>query len=624
MRDALTRPSPATREKAAGDQGMTPDGDLLGAPSVRASATAARPGRLDASEALYHSILRTDRNHFAALHGLGVLRLRQGRLDEALRLLRKALNQSPQSAEVRGVLGRTLFLVGRLNEACAQLEKALRLNPMLIEARLDLGAALAALGRTEEAAAEYRKALAAAPDNAQVHANLGHALDSLGRKEEAAGHYATAASLRSDLAEEATQRGRSLLSFNRAREAVAEFEKAVALGGGAVAAFIGLGEALVAVGRLDEARRSFEAGLALAPGNAVLHRLLLDVKRMTPGDPQLAALEALARDPTLPEADRIEAHFALGKACADLDENDRSFSALRRANMLMRERLRYDEAATLRRFQRIAEVFTPALMRRLRGAGDQSSVPVLVVGMPRSGTSLIEQILASHPKVFGAGERKDLNAALGHLAVAKGALVPYPELVPGLNGGELRQLGGRYVEALSAAAPEARRIVDKMPGNFGYVGLVNLALPNARIIHARRDPVDTCFSCFATLFAENQPFCYDLAELGRYWVAYAALMAHWRRVLPEAVLLEVDYEVVVEDLEGQARRILAHCGLEWDPACVDFHRTQRTVRTASAAQVRRPIYRSSVGRWRRHAAQLSPLLEALGVGASGELRCESD
>jgi hypothetical protein len=197
------------------------------------------------------------------------------------------------------------------------------------------------------------------------------------------------------------------------------------------------------------------------------------------------------------------------------------------------------------------------------------------------------------------------------LGAANGASLAFPEIVPTLSAEALRRLGGSYLEAIRAAAGPATRIVDKLPLNFTFVGLIHLALPNARIICARRDPIDTCLSCFSILFRGDQPHTYDLSELGRYYRAYEALMQHWRRVLPEGVLLEVKYEHVVEDLEGQARRMLRHCGLEWEEACLAFHKTRRPVRTASVAQVRQPIYHSSVGRWRPYKHLLQPLFRAL-------------
>ena len=261
---------------------------------------------------------------------------------------------------------------------------------------------------------------------------------------------------------------------------------------------------------------------------------------------------------------------------------------------------------------RIRAVFTAELMHQKRDLGDPSMIPVFIVGMPRSGTTLVEQILASHPKVFGAGELSEFSKAVTSLGMPNGAL-SFPETVPGLSAEQLRQLGTSYLDAIEAAAPGAERITDKMPANFRFVGLIHLALPNARIIHMRRDPVDTCLSCFSLLFVGDLPYCYDLGELGRYYRAYQTLMEHWRQVLPAGVMLEVQYEEVVADVERQARQIVAYCGLEWDDACLAFYRTQRPIRTSSAAQVRQPIYRTSVGRWKPYRHLLQPLIKELGV-----------
>jgi hypothetical protein len=277
----------------------------------------------------------------------------------------------------------------------------------------------------------------------------------------------------------------------------------------------------------------------------------------------------------------------------------------------------YDEAAVLDALERTRKAFTAELMRANRGAGDPSSLPVFIFGMPRSGTTLVEQILASHPQVFGAGEIADFTQAIAGLGGVAAQAQYSPEALSRLPDEDLRRLGASYVERIRRLAPAAARIANKTPGNFHFAGLIHLALPNARLIHTRRDPVDTCLSCFQQMFPETLSYTFDLAELGRYYRAYEAVMAHWRAALPSGAMLEVQYEEVVADLEGQARRIVAHCGLEWDPRCLSFHETERPVRTASVMQVRQPIYTSSVGRWRAYEAFLGPLLAELGPLASG-------
>jgi hypothetical protein len=323
-------------------------------------------------------------------------------------------------------------------------------------------------------------------------------------------------------------------------------------------------------------------------------------------------METLARElDTLPPAERICLHFALAKAYEDCADPDRSFGHLCAGNALKRRSVAYDEAAVLGGLARLRAVFTPDLMRDRAGQGDPSATPIFVVGMPRSGTTLVEQILASHPHVFGAGELECFPTVVRELIDGAPNADAFPELLRTIDAARLRGLGAAYRGAIEPLAPTARRITDKLPLNFTHVGLIHLALPNARIVHVRRDPLDTCLSCFSKLFTGNQPFTYDLGELGRYYRDYEALMAHWQRLLPAGVMLELQYEDLVADLDGQARRLVAHCGLDWNDACLAPHAAVRPVRTASVVQVRQPLYRDALGRAERYRSLLGPLLEAL-------------
>ena len=311
----------------------------------------------------------------------------------------------------------------------------------------------------------------------------------------------------------------------------------------------------------------------------------------------------------------------MSKAFADIGDRERSFKSLLEGAALKRKQVVYDEAAALDVLERTRDVFTPEFLREHEGAGEPSPLPIFILGMPRSGTTLVEQILASHPRVFGAGEIGDFAEALREVGSAAAPGRQFPEAVSLMSGDHLRRLGADYVARIRAAAPTAARIANKEVSNFRYVGLIHLALPNARVIHVRRDPTDTCFSCFTKLFVGNGlPYSYDLGELGRYYRAYEALMAYWRAVLPQGAMLETQYEEVVADVEGQARRLVSYCGLEWDARCLDFHRTERHVRTASLAQVRQPIYKGSVGRWRAYEAFLDPLRAELEPEAAAAAR----
>jgi tetratricopeptide (TPR) repeat protein len=370
----------------------------------------------------------------------------------------------------------------------------------------------------------------------------------------------------------------------------------------------GLGNLLTELGRLDEARAVLRRAVRLAPGQAGHYGRLAKVVKFAAGDPELVRAEKLAREAaSLPEPDRIELGFALGKAYADLGRDAEAWAAYAEANALMRGRIAYDEAAALGLVARIADAFTARLLAN--PPGDPVPGPVFIVGMPRSGSTLAERMLAGHPAIRALGEANDFAAARA-LALGDRARVAFPDGVAALEAESLRRLGQVYRERVDCGP--GRLALNKMLGNFAYLGFIHLAMPGARFIHTVRDPLDGCLSCYFELFAEGHPYCYDLGELGRFRQAHDRLMAHWRAVLPKEVLLDVCYEQLVADPEAEGRRMLAHLGLDWDPACLDFSGREGAVRTASVAQVRQPLYRTSVGRWRRWEAWLGPLKEALG------------
>ncbi len=428
-------------------------------------------------------------------------------------------------------------------------------------------------GRIDEAVARYDRALSADPEYADAHNNLAVALLTLGRIDEAAPH----------------------------------FERALVLKPASADAHNNLGNWLAEQGKLDQALKHFERAIAIRPDYAEAHFNRAEIKTFQPGDPELAALERLATRNDLPASSVPYIHFALGKALEDSGDYPRAFEHLRKGNEARRRQIEYEEASAARIFERTAAVFSSGLFERFRGVGDPSPVPIFVLGMPRSGSTLVEQILASHPQVHAAGELTDLDQAL--YGVLGG--LQYPECAPSLDGATLRRIGEAYVTRISAVANNKTRIVDKLPGNFLNIGLIHLVLPHARIVHTMRDPMDTCVSCYSKLFSASQHYSYDLGELGRHYCRYRQMMAHWRSVLPPGSILDVSYEDVVDDLEGQARRLIDYCGLAWDDRCIDFHRADRPVQTASAAQARRPLFRSSLQRWRKYEPSLGPLLREL-------------
>jgi Flp pilus assembly protein TadD len=468
-------------------------------------------------------------------------------------------------------------------------------------------------GRREEAAQLLREALKVQPKSPEAHNTLGMVFHTAGQFRDAVRCFENTLKFDPTHANACNNLGASLHLLDRHDRAIDCYRRALALNPRYPDAHRNLGNALQAIGQIDGARRAYEAAIDLAPRQTGSYLGLADCKRFTKDDPHLRSMEALAREAErLADSEQINLHFALAKALADIGEHARSFSELLAGNALKRRTLSYDEMATLREFECVRRVFSPALIGDRRAEGEPSAAPVFVIGMPRSGTTLIEQILASHPEVFGAGERADFRQAVEAVVPRRADGLPgYPEAVRALSSRQMRQIGVRYVASIRKNAAGAARIVNKMPTNFLFAGLIATALPNARIIHVCRDPVDTCLSCLSKLFSGDLSFTYDPGELGRYYRAYDALMQHWREALPPGTMIEVYYEDLVGDLEGQARRLIAHCGLGWSSACLSFHTTERVVATASAAQVRQPIYHSSVGRWRAYGEALRPLLDAL-------------
>ena len=465
-------------------------------------------------------------------------------------------------------------------------------------------------GRYEESAAVYRKCIAADPASGMPHVDLGSVLLKLGRNSEAIEEFERALSLEPGLLPALGNLGEALGDAGRHEEAADCFRRIIEVSPGMGLAHYNYGHAMLVLGRIDEARQAFEKAVALMPRDASTHRVLASLKTFREGDPQIAALETLAQgEPFLPDPAKADLHFALAKVRADLGQHHRAFHHVQRANAVKRRLVAYDEKGELGVLDEMAAAFTAEVMRAKAGLGDPSGVPVFVVGMPRSGTTLVERILAAHPEVFGAGEL----TAFGDAAVGGYAPKPLPFSVAALNENDLRAIARAYLDAIVPKAPQAGRIVDKLPANFRFVGLIRLALPNARIVHIRRDALDTCYSCYAQFFARNLEYTYDLEELGRYHKAYERLMGHWRAILPEGAMLELDYETLVGDFENEARRLIAFCGLEWDERCRRFHEAPGAVQTASAAQVRTPLFRTSVGRARPYEAQLARLRAILGA-----------
>lgn len=402
-----------------------------------------------------------------------------------------------------------------------------------------------------------------------------------------------------------------LLHMNRLDEAEASLCRAIQIKTDFADAHNNLGGIYLTRGRFDKAEACFRRALQVSPDNLNTRFNLASIRKVEAGDENLAALESVEkkmRNGILPLSDKdaIFMHFALGKSYDDIGEYEKAFQHFIEGCRLKRSTFEYNSEKHTQDFTRIMRSFDLSAIDRLRGGGDPSRLPIFILGMPRSGTTLIEQIISSHPQVHGAGELHDLMAIARRYVTG----TPFPENVRLLNQEQLTSWGAEYVAGLQRRMPDVQCITNKMPENFIIIGMIHLMLPNAKIIHVNRNPADTCLSCFTTLFEHN--YTNNLVELGRYYVDYARLMEHWRRVLPDGAFLDIQYEDVVADQETQSRRIIEYCGLEWNDACLDFHRNKRSVNTASVTQVRRRIYKSSVERWRHYEKFLDPLFDALG------------
>jgi tetratricopeptide (TPR) repeat protein len=546
----------------------------------------------------------------------GVAAAARGDADEALSWFSRTVALRPGFGPAQANLGLLLMAMRRHAEAEAHLRIAVSQMPRDAALRNALGVAQEALQRYADAEKTYLAALDLQPDLAEAHANLGNCLRRLGRMFEAEAHFARAIELKPAFAVAHFNLGVLLQDREEIERAVAEYRQALACRPDYVEALNNLGSCLRKLGFVEEARTTFERILELRPLQIEAHCNLAQYKTYQPGDPHIAnLLSQRHRLPALPDDGRVRYWFTIGKMLEDVGRHDESFAAYAEGNRCKRQVTPWDEAAHLALQRRIVATFTAGrLATASRPRTADGPTPIFIVGMPRSGTSLLEQVLATLPDIHGAGEITWLAETLQSAGEEVGADdFRFPETLAGAGDDVLLAQGRRYVDRIRQLAPGATHVVDKLPDNFMHIGLIHLMLPNARIVHAMRDPMDSCFSCFSRLFTGNNlGYTYDLGAVARYWVGYRELMQHWHAVLPPGRILDVSYESMVSDFENQARRLVGYLGLPWDERCLGFHNNRRVVRTASVAQVRRPIYRTSVARWKPYEAHLGALFDVVG------------
>jgi tetratricopeptide (TPR) repeat protein len=519
-------------------------------PERKALALAAehqQAGRLEEAEKIYRDILRANPKNVDALRLLGTLAFKAGRLHEAERLFRRAVSHAPDYAEARLDLGRVLKEQHRLEEAIHSFEKAAELDPGNLQAYFLLASVLAPAARTYDAIEAYRKVLAIRPRHAGALLGLGHTLKTIGRQEEAIAAY---------------------------RDCI-----------------------------------------RLKPGNGETYWSLANLKTYLLSDADIQAMEAqIARqdeDEDFNSQSRVNFLFALAKAWEDRGDYERAWTYYEEGNSTQRMEESYDPVRTEVMHDEIIKAFDSEFLQRHGGTGHPSPEPIFIIGLPRSGSTLLEQILASHSMVEGTAELPYAGMVATSINRNRADGVNYPRAVRGLSAEHFHRLGQQYLELARIHRTESKpRFIDKMPNNFPAVGLLHLILPNCKIIDARRYPMDSCLSCYRQLFARGQSFTYDLTDIGEYFLEYQRMMDYWHEVLPGRCLT-VQYEDLVMDFDQQVRRLLEYCELPWEENCVRFYATERPVRTASSEQVRQPVYSRSINFWRNHEARLDELKQVL-------------
>lgn len=501
-------------------------------------------------------------------------------LAAAERMLKGHLKQHPTDVAAIRMLAELAARIGRYADSEALLVRCLDLHPSFHAARHNYAYVLQRQNRPLESLEQIERLLADLPDDPNGRNLKAGALVQIGR-------YAAAIELYEGVLRQFPTQYKAWLNY---------------------------GHALKTEGRAEDSVGAYRRCAALSPSFGETYWSLANLKTFRFAEPEIAAMRSQLARPDLAEDDRLHFHFALGKAYEDRQRDDDAFDHYLEGNAIRRRQLGYDAEDTSRRVARVIAVCTPELFARHAGSGAPAPDPIFIVGLPRSGSTLVEQILASHSEVEGTMELPDLPAMAKRLGERQSRSDPsrYPDILAKLAPAELRALGEEYLGRTRIQRRDGKPFfIDKLPNNFLHAGLIHLILPKARIIDVRRHPMAACFSGFKQHFARGQAFSYDLADIGRYYRDYATLMAHLDHVLPGRVH-RVIYEDLVADADGEIRRLLDHCGLAFEESCLRFHENGRSVRTASAEQVRSPIYTSGLDHWRRFESRLAPLKEALG------------
>ncbi|MGH8278157.1 MAG: tetratricopeptide repeat-containing sulfotransferase family protein [Gammaproteobacteria bacterium] len=568
-------------------------------------------GRFTRAEPLFNEVLRREPAQPDALHFLGLLEFQTGRSQSGLEKMRRSVQLAPRNAGFAHNLASALLSSELGAEAIDQYHHCLELEPGNADACQGLAMALSLMQRPVDAVSVLLEALGKHSGHRGCWMTLSIIQENMGMMAEAVSAARHALKIAPQDTETQVRLATLLLLVDRYAEAGRLLDATIAAAPRSAAAHFQRANLCMSLGQFADAQRELETVLALDDDYTEAYLRLSTMGRLPAGGELQKKLEARHESREREDVGaKLNIEFALGKSWQNAHDYARAFQHYAAGHALRRTTLSYSSALNHEKFQRIRAANSPEFLQRAARCGLESSVPIFIVGMARSGTSLVEQILSRHPEVHAGGELKLLLAALSRTLGA--AYNEEPEnSVAGLDDAQLRRIGLRSLADMQALAPGVAHITDKMPGNFLRLGLIHVLYPQARILHCYRDPRDNCVSLYTTLLDSDFGYTSDLKELGEYYCEYHALMQYWHKVLPVGTLLNVSYEDMVADTETQVRRILAHCRLEWSPACLDFTGSQRPVRTASVYQVRQPVYHSSVGRWKHYKPFLAPLLTAL-------------
>ncbi len=561
------------------------------------------------AEACYRRAIELEPTQTGFYNNLGISILAQGRAAEAVEVYNRAIGKNPRDAMIYTNLGNALLESGRNQDAIEAHKKSLTLQPSSSEALANLGIAYQTVGDIDRARDALLQVLQRNPSHITALKSLASIYETLGETEEAEKRYERLIAIEPDEREHYLGLADLMRFSGRADEAVAVFERHLKQAPTDTDSRVQIASIWRAAGQQEKAAAYLRDILETEPDNVGARSVLAQVIKHTPDDENIVGLTRLHDRTDLTLAKRASVHFALGKAREETGDLDAAIQQYKDANQCRRSEMTYAHNEAKKHFKTLIDVFSPQTVRNSAGNGASHDVPIFIVGMPRSGTSLVEQIISSHSRVFGAGELSTFASTIGRVFANDG--LTYPDSLAQADKSVLERIGNMYVDLVRRRFSDDPHITDKMPHNFMNVGMIRLALPNAKIVHCNRHPMDTCFSIFKNAFSESHEYAYDMEELGAYYREYRNLMAHWHRVFPDAIY-DISYEKLVDDTEAQARQLLDYCGLDWEPACLEFYKTKRVVNTVSAVQVRQPIYKSSVALWKRYGARLQPLIDALG------------